>query len=104
MCFITGLFLYILYMSYILSFTGDLFDKRQFHDRLLSLGPVPLRILEEEMYNWMAEVNGVTKYSPDNRIKIMVSSSPVNPKRLHTLSYILMFILLKILQVHNFKT
>lgn len=34
---------------------GDSFDLRDFHDRLLGEGPLPLQILEDRMKRWVAE-------------------------------------------------
>ena len=33
--------------------TGDRFDLREFHDRILRLGPVPLSLMEFEINRWI---------------------------------------------------
>jgi len=33
---------------------GSKFDKRQFHDQVLQLGPVPLSLLEKVIDDWIA--------------------------------------------------
>jgi uncharacterized protein (DUF885 family) len=40
---------------------GDKFDIRAFHDKLLSLGSVPLSVLESEVLAWIEEVKRVKK-------------------------------------------
>ena len=34
--------------------SGDLFDQRKFHDEVLTVGPVPLSVLEKHIDDWIA--------------------------------------------------
>lgn len=42
---------------------GENFDIRAFHDHLLSLGSVPLSILESEMKSWIAKVKNTSTHN-----------------------------------------